>query len=242
MKKFLLSILLVLFAGATMAQSTLEQGNIVSVNDLQNRTERKIAIKNIDSKNNRWFSATKNSETLTGLEVFFWIPVDGSETMFYLKKACTSENDGYVMLTENATQQGGGAKSLGLGTKNEAMKFQAATPDYSGTPISTAVTGEGYVVRFYNEDKSNWINCELAYETPSFRNNPGKGTFTIHNVYNMDAYKLLTINYVKDDVTTTEYTLLKEGDEITVPSYEGYESDYTPTTKDNTDTQVITVN
>ena len=242
MKKFLLSIALVLFAGATMAQSTLEQGGIVTVSNLQERTERKIAIKNIDGLNNYWFSATKSSGTLTGSEVFFWIPVEGSTTMFYLKKACTAANEGYVILTNNATNQGGGAKSLGLGTKNEAMKFQAGTPDYSGTPVNTAKTGEGEIVRFYNENKDNWINCERAEEGPSFRNSPGKGTFTIHNVYNMDAYKLLTINYVKDGETTTEYTLLKVGDEITVPSYEGYESDYKTTTKDDTDTQVITVN
>lgn len=241
MKKFLLSIALVFFASVTMAQNTLEQGNIISVTTLQNSTApQKIAIKNIDSKNNLWFSATKNSETLTGSEVFFWIPVEDSETLFYLKKACSAVNEGYVMLTSNSTNQGGGAKSLGIGSKENAIKFQAVTPTYSGTPVESA--DKDNIVRFNNEDNSNWINCELSHETPSFRNNPGTGTFTIHNVYDMNTYKLLTTHIVKDGDTTTEYTLHKEGDEITMPSYEGYNSDYTPTTKDATDTQVITVN
>ena len=239
---------LVLLGGVTMAQ-TLEQGNIITAADFTAATEsKKIAIKN---GNSAWLSEmTKydmqclaSSSTLTSNEVFLWEPT--GEGTFYLKKLCAAPEEGYVYLTDNATTQGNGAKTLGIGSKENALKFTAIHPSPSGADqYNYTATDNADLIRFYNSDNSNWINCEQSVETASFRNSPGKGAYTAHCVYDMSAYYLVAINFVKDGETTAEYKLYKEGETITldVPTYEGYEYNIEgSTTKDNTDTQEITV-
>jgi len=250
MRKFLLSMALVLLSGATMAQNALEAGDIVSSTTLNSSTtSMKIAIKNLAGTNNAWFSATSSNSTLTYNEVFYWEPVENSTELFYLKRVCSATNEGYVILTDKNTNQGGGnGKWLGTGTKENALTFKAVTPTLNGADElkynNSSIAGNAdtdNLVRFYNAVNNNWINCEQPSQNPTFRDGKGTGTFTIHNVYDMSAYKLLTVNVVKDNTTTVEYQLYKEGENIVAPSYDGYYPIYTATTKDATDTQEITV-
>ena len=231
-----------------MAQ-TLETGNIITAADFTAATEsKKIAIKN---GNNAWLSekteyemqCLASSGTLTSNEVFLWEPAGDGQ--FYLKKLCAAPEEGYVYLTDNKTTQGANSattSTLGIGSKDKALKFTAIHPTSSGLDqYYYSATDNDNLVRFYNSDNNNWINCENSGETASFRETRGKGAYTAHYIYDMSAYYLLKTTIQKDDVTTTEYTLHKEGDVITVPAYDGYTNNYTPTTKDATDTQEITV-
>ena len=250
MRKFLLSMALVLCTAGAMAQNALEAGDIVSSTTLNSSTtSMKIAIKNLAGANNAWFSVTSSNSTLTYNEVFYWEPVENSTELFYLKRVCSATNEGYVILTDKNTNQGGGnGKWLGTGTKENALTFKAVTPTLTGANElrynNSSIAGNAdtdNLVRFYNAVNNNWINCEQPSQNPTFRDGKGVGTFTIHNVYDMSAYKLLTVNVVKDNTTTVEYQLYKEGENIVAPSYDGYYPIYTATTKDATETQEITV-
>ena len=241
---------LVLCTIGAMAQNALEAGDIVSSTTLNSSTtSMKIAIKNLAGANNAWFSMTSSNSTLTYNEVFYWEPVENSTELFYLKRVCSATNEGYVILTDKNTNQGGGnGKWLGTGTKENALTFKAVTPTLNGADElkynNSSIAGNAdtdNLVRFYNAVNNNWINCEQPSQNPTFRDGKGTGTFTIHNVYDMSAYKLLTVNVVKDNTTTVEYQLYKEGENIVAPSYDGYYPIYTATTKDATDTQEITV-
>ena len=251
MRKFLLSMALVLCTVGAMAQNALEAGDIVSSTTLNSSTtSMKIAIKNLAGANNDWLSMTNQSSesTLTYNEVFYWEPVENSTELFYLKKACSAPNEGYVVLTTESVNYGGAGKKLSVGTKENALTFKAVTPTLTGANElkynNSSIAGNAdtdNLVRFYNAVNNNWINCEQPSQNPTFRDGKGIGTFTIHNVYDMSAYKLLTVNIVKDNTTTVEYQLYKEGENIVAPSYDGYYPIYTATTKDATETQEITV-
>ena len=249
MRKFLLSMALVFCTAGAMAQNALEAGDIVSSTTLNSSTtSMKIAIKNLATNNNYWFSVTSNDSTLTYNEVFYWEPVENSTELFYLKRVCSAPNEGYVVLTTESSGYGANGKKLSVGTKENALTFKAVTPTLNGTNEllynNSSIAGNAdtdNLVRFYNAVNDNWINCEQTSQNPTFRDTKGYGTFTIHNVYDMSAYKLLTVNVVKDNTTTVEYQLYKEGENIVAPSYDGYYPIYTATTKDATDTQEITV-
>lgn len=166
---------------------------------------------------------------LTADMVYQWVPADNGT--FYIKKAFADE---YLQTTNITT----------FGTKDAGTvaKFTAVCPNPEGSGVTLFGGGDCH----YNTDadKPYWVRLSLGSTWFNFNGNQyngGTGVWTVQNILDLSDYYKVTINIVKDETETTETKILKEGEEITVPEYPLYDSDYTATTKTASDDQVITV-
>ena len=198
MKKFLLSLALVLVSGAAMAQSTYKvTDEKITSGDLNGKTEATyIAIKNLSATNNYYFVGNTGTAPYSKADfskdaVFVWQPVtEGQAGSYYLMKL-----DGTYMQTSSPKD---------FGTKENAAVFTTTNPTSQGSG-STKFNGDGdsqpYIngsndanlVRFVKGD--NWINVQNGNSgTPTF--NKGEGGWTIHYVYKVEEVSAASVTYV----------------------------------------------
>lgn len=224
MRKFTF-ILSLLVAFATTA---LAQGTILSSSELNALTSsKKVAVKNLSGTNNRWLALTSSVEELTPEALLVVEPI--SDGTFYLKRA--SEADSYVQAAASGT--------ITLGAQATAQVFTAATPSAPGNETLADGSDLDKLVRFVQNGASTWLNCQTAAGAPVL-GNTGQGGWTMHNVYDMSNYYVLTINEVVDGVTTVVKKVVEAGAAINVDK-DGYTHDYAASTMPAADTE-ITVN
>ena len=197
MKKLLLTIALVLFAGVAMAQKHYGVDNIkITSGELNSKTEPTyIAIRNLSRTNNYYYvgntgKAPYSSATFTNEAVFIWEPVEeGVAGSYYLKKL-----NGDYMQTSSPKD---------FGDKSTAAKFTTTNPTSKGSG-ATLFNGDGdsqsfidgnddeNLVRFVTDSK--WINVQNGDTgTPTY--NIGTGGWTIHHVYALKEAEAVEITY-----------------------------------------------
>ena len=197
MKKLLLTIALVLFAGVAMAQKHYGVDNIkITSGELNSKTEPTyIAIRNLSRTNNYYYvgntgKAPYSSATFTNEAVFIWEPVEeGVAGSYYLKKL-----NGDYMQTSSPKD---------FGDKSTAAKFTTTNPTSKGSG-ATLFNGDGdsqsfidgnddaNLVRFVTDSK--WINVQNGDTgTPTY--NTGTGGWTIHHVYALKEAEAVEITY-----------------------------------------------
>ena len=232
MKKTLLSFAMLLIGVGAWAHDyqrlTATELNVT-------KTSRRIAIECTQETNYNTFyngSKDRNGLPLTEANVFEW--VSAGEDKFYIKKVFADASSAYLQNTDIIT--------FGAIDAETIAKFTAFNPTSDGTGVNNFgganchyFTDEGkpYLVRLSLESK--WFNFN------GNQYNTGTGVWTVQNIIDLNGYYRVTINIVKDGTTTIETRILKEGEEITVPEYTSYESDYTTTIKTASDDQAITV-
>ena len=177
MRKFLLSMALVLLTGATMAQS----GDVrLTADDLNAKTEKTaILIKctQVDNYNTYYNPTGRGALGLNS--IVYWVPAGNGE--FYITKG-DEEND--YLQTGNITT---------FGTQATAAKFHAVKPTGSGSGVSVfnggncyqdEKTGGEYWVRLALPNNEKWFNFNgNKYDT-------GTGVWTVQNIY-----EAVTITY-----------------------------------------------
>lgn len=208
-----------------MVTTAMAQETIITSAELNAMTtSKKIAVRNLSGTNNYWLALTSNVQNLSSDAVLVWEPVtEGTAGTYYLKKA----------YADNSYVQAAASGAITLGAKETAQVFYTTLCSTSGSG-ETQFGGEALavgsdlnnLVRFVQNGATTWLNCQNSASNPILGNS-GKGGWTVHNVYDMSDYYVLTISITKDDETTTTTSLVKAGATITVPEYTGYTSDYT---------------
>ena len=228
MRKILLSLAALLTAGVAWAQDFTR----LKADELNaKKTSHRIAIRctQVTDWETVYNGKGRAKLPLTADMVYQWVPAgDGT---FYIKKAFADE---YLQTTNITT--------FGSKDAETVAKFTAVCPNSEGSGETLFGGGDCH----YNTeaDKPYWVRLSLGSKWFNFNGNQyntGTGVWTVQHVLDLSGYYKVTINIVKDDATTTETRILKEGEEITVPEYPLYESDYTTTTKTASDDQAITV-
>lgn len=197
---------------------------------------KRIAIECSQKDNyNRYYDGnTHNKGPFSEAMVFEWVPA--GEGKFYIKKAFADENVAYL--------QNNDIKTFGAKDAENVAKFSAVCPDK--TSSDNKVENFDGANCYYNtdDDKIYWVRLSIGVKWFNFNGsqyNDGTGVWTVQNILDLSDYYKVTIKIVKDETTTTETKILKVGEEITMPEYPLYDSDYTATTKTASDDQVITV-
>ena len=239
MKKFTL-LLGALFAVMTAgAELTNEQasGLRLTADELNAaETTKRIAIRctqNQDNQDTYYCGQANRVRMPLKEEMFFdWEPAgDGT---FYIKKTFGGE-DAYLQNTNITT----------FGSKESATvaKFTAVKPTTDGDGVT--LFGGGDCFESPEVGGAYYVRLSLGSTWFNFNGNTynsGTGVWTVQNIIDLSNYYKLTINEVKDGVTTTSTTFVPVGETIAVPVYGEYLSDYVATTKTADDNQVITVN
>ena len=186
MKKFTLFLMsMFLFLGTAMAQDYSLTETRLSSDELNAKTASTlIAIKNLSATNNYYFvgntgAAPYSAADFSDAAVFVWQPVEeGVAGSYYLMKP-----DGTYMQATSPKD---------FGTVDGAAVFTAANPttangEFNGDGDSQAyIDDEALLVRFMNSAAGNWINVQNGEAgTPVY--NSGKGGWTIHYVYAVEA-------------------------------------------------------
>lgn len=192
MKKFLLSLALVLLSGAAMAQSTYKvTDEKIPSGDLNDKTEATyIAIKNLSATNHYYFvgntgAVPYSKNDFSEAAVFIWEPAGDGK--FYLKKT-----NGTYMQTSSPKD---------FGTIDNAAKFSTTNPTSTGNG-ATKFNGDGDSQTYINgNDDANlvrfvtggkWINVQNGDGgTPIYNN--GEGGWTIHYVYKVNVETAATM-------------------------------------------------
>ena len=187
MKKFLLTIALVLLCGVTMAKEERE-GRLTAA-ELNAKTEKTAILIRTTSKAERdtYYNQMGQRAALAENSVVYWVPAgDGA---FYITKGDGAKD--YLQKSNLST----------FGTADNAAKFHAVQPTETGTGVNLAKDGniystwsEGgdYWVRFAFTDNSKWFNFN------SLQYNTGTGVWTVQNVYEVVP---VTYNFTLDGET-----------------------------------------
>lgn len=205
-------------------------------------TSKRIAIRCTQNEGNNYNTfyngtATRVTLPLTEAMVFEWEPTtQGQAGEYYIKKAFASES-AYLQTTNIST--------FGDQTAETVAKFHAVKPvttGFSGNedklnqnePIfENEATGGEYYVRLCLS--SSWFNFSVGTY------NNGTGVWTVQNIIDLSDYYKVTINITKDEATTVQTAIVKAGEIIEIPAYEGYKSDYAGIEKTADDEQIINV-
>ena len=171
MRKFLLSMALVLLSGATMAQS----GDVrLTADELNAKTAKTPIVIRCTQKDsyNTYYNPTGRG-ALGENSIVYWVPA--GEEAFYITKG-DGEND--YLQTGNTTT---------FGTQATAAKFHAVKPTGSSSDdvskfdgancYENEATGGEYWVRLAFTDNSKWFN----FNGDTY--NTGTGVWTVQNVY-----------------------------------------------------------
>ena len=232
MKKTLLPFTMLLISVSAMAH---DYQRLTATELNATETSRRIAIECTQESNYNQFyngGANRNGLLLAEANVFEW--VSAGEGKFYIKKVFADASSAYLQNTNITT--------FGAIDDETIAKFTAVNPTPEGTGVDNFAGANCYY--FTDEGKPYLVRLSLGDKWFNFNGNTyntGTGVWTVQNIIDLNGYYKVTINIVKDGATTTETRILKEGEEITVPEYPSYESDYTTTTKTATDDQAITV-
>ena len=181
MRKFLLSMALVLLTGATMAQNYSE--TVLTADDLNAITEKTaIAIKCVQNQNSNhetYYNGSGRSAGLDSNKIFYWVPVENETGKFYIMNG----NEQYM-------QQPTGTNSTDFytfGEKDNAAKLHAINPTSSGTTnaykfseynlvYNDTEANRNELVRIALYDDSKWMNLDKLSTT-------GTGIWTVMRVY-----------------------------------------------------------
>ena len=203
MKKLLLTIALVLFAGVAMAQKHYGVDNIkITSGELNSKTEPTyIAIRNLSRTNNYYYvgntgKAPYSSATFTNEAVFIWEPVEeGVAGSYYLKKL-----NGDYMQTSSPKDFGDKSTAAKFTTTNPTSKGSGATHFNGDGDSQSFIDGndDANLVRFVtntnNTNNTKWINVQNGDTgTPTY--NTGTGGWTIHHVYALKEAEAVEITY-----------------------------------------------
>ena len=197
MKKLLLTIALVLFAGVSMAQKHYGVDNIkITSGELNSKTEPTyIAIRNLSRTNNYYYVGNTgkvpySSATFTNEAVFIWEPVEeGVAGSYYLKKL-----NGDYMQASSPKDFGGKSTAAKFTTTNPTSKGSGATLFNGDGDSQSFIDGndDANLVRFVTDSK--WINVQNGDSgTPTY--NTGTGGWTIHHVYALKEAEAVEITY-----------------------------------------------
>ena len=189
MRKFLLSMALVLCTAGAMAQNVVYQRNATtySADQLNALTEATmIAVKNLSGTNGRYLAANTNIEEFGYEAVLVWEPaVENTAGTYHIRRLSAGEN-GYI--------QAAASGAVTLGAKATAQVFVAVTPTAPGNEALNS-DNNGILVRFKQNDANTWLNCQAAANTPVL-GNTGQGGWTMHNVYGVDVLTSTEVTYV----------------------------------------------
>ncbi len=203
MRKFLLSMALVLLSGATMAQDPCEGKTRLTAEKLNNVTQKLpilIRCMQRDNHNTYYNHEERRTPDTSKQLVYYWVPVtNGTPGEYYIMKG-DGESD-YLQTTNVKT----------YGTIDNAAKFYAVKPYSGGTApaglitsdfYEDAATGGDYYVRIAFTDNSKWINLN------NDNYNTGEGVWTVQNVYDMsevvDAFAISKQLTAAELMTKTE--------------------------------------
>ena len=184
MRKFLLSMALLLCSIGAMAQVYQQSDKIYTAAELNEMTEATyIAVKNVSGTNSRYLAANENVEEFSNNVVLVWEPAEtGVKGTYHLRRLSAGEN-GYI--------QAAASGAVTLGSKTTAQNFVAE----ERTAISeSGFNSAGALVRFIQQNANTWLNCQNATATPVL-GNTGQGGWTMHNVYAVEEKPAVNVTY-----------------------------------------------
>ena len=181
MRKFLLSMALVLLSGATMAQNYSE--TVLTADDLNDITEKTaIAIKcvqNLSGNQETYYNGSGRSAGLDSDKIFYWVPVENEDGKFYIMNG----NEQYM-------QQPTGDNSTDFYTFGEigtAAKLHAINPTSSGATNAYKFSEYSLVYNDTEENRNELVRIALYDDTRWMNldklNTTGIGIWTVMRVY-----------------------------------------------------------
>ena len=176
MKKFLLTIALVLLSGATMAKEDAD--GRLTADDLNAKTKKTAILIRCTQVDNHdtYYNQAGGRTALTINSVVYWVPAgDGA---FYITKG-DGEND--YLQNNNITT---------FGTVTNAAKFHAVKPTTTNTGDKVSYTDGANIYTTQEEGGDYWVrlaftdnNNKRWFNFNGSQYNTGTGVWTVQNVY-----------------------------------------------------------
>lgn len=227
MRKFTFVLALCLATGGAFAQITVpEAAKLLNAEQLQNgENSKRIFLKAVSRTNSNWFTGQVSTTDLSDARTLF--EVEKKDNNYVLKRLSTGE---YIQPQE---------ASISFGAAGTAQLLDLLT--IAGTSISDQdLQGQEPYVRFKKNTSEMFLNVQSATGTPKFAG--GKGAWSVVNVYDASEYYFVTLNIVKDGATQQIKKVYKVGDNIEIPTFEGYTTDCASVKKTADDNQTLDVN
>ena len=227
MRKFTFVLALCLATGGAFAQITVpEAAKLLNAEQLQNgENSKRIFLKAVSRTNSNWFTGQVSTTDLSDARTLF--EVEKKDNNYVLKRLSTGE---YIQPQE---------ASISFGAAGTAQLLDLLT--IARTSISDQdLQGQEPYVRFKKNTSEMFLNVQSAGGTPKFAG--GKGAWSVVNVYDASEYYFVTLNIVKDGATQQIKKVYKVGDNIEIPTFEGYTTDCASVKKTADDNQTLDVN
>ena len=227
MRKFTFVLALCLATGGAFAQITAPEAvKLLNAEQLQNgENSKRIFLKAVSRTNSNWFTGQVSTTDLSDARTLF--EVEKKDNNYVLKRLSTGE---YIQPQE---------ASISFGAAGTAQLLDLLT--IARTSISDQdLQGQEPYVRFKKNTSEMFLNVQSAGGTPKFAG--GKGAWSVVNVYDASEYYFVTLNIVKDGATQQIKKVYKVGDNIEIPTFEGYTTDCASVKKTADDNQTLDVN
>lgn len=227
MRKFTFVLALCLATGGAFAQITAPEAvKLLNAEQLQNgENSKRIFLKAVSKTNSNWFTGQISTTDLSDARTLF--EVEKKDNNYVLKRLSTGE---YIQPQE---------ASISFGAAGTAQLLDLLT--IARTSISDQdLQGQEPYVRFKKNTSEMFLNVQSAGGTPKFAG--GKGAWSVVNVYDASEYYFVTLNIVKDGATQQIKKVYKVGDNIEIPTFEGYTTDCASVKKTADDNQTLDVN
>lgn len=227
MRKFTFVLALCLATGGAFAQITLPQAaQLLNAEQLKGeQNSKRIFLKAVSRTNSNWFTGQVSTTDLSDARTLF--EVEKKDNNYVLKRLSTGE---YIQPQE---------ASISFGAAGTAQLLDLLT--IARTSISDQdLQGQEPYVRFKKNTSEMFLNVQSAGGTPKFAG--GKGAWSVVNVYDASEYYFVTLNIVKDGATQQIKKVYKVGDNIEIPTFEGYTTDCASVKKTADDNQTLDVN
>lgn len=227
MRKFTFVLALCLATGGAFAQITAPEAvKLLNAEQLQNgENSKRIFLKAVSRTNSNWFTGQVSTTDLSDARTLF--EVEKKDNNYVLKRLSTGE---YIQPQE---------ASITFGAAGTAQLLDLLT--IARTSISDQdLQGQEPYVRFKKNTSEMFLNVQSAGGTPKFAG--GKGAWSVVNVYDASEYYFVTLNIVKDGATQQIKKVYKVGDNIEIPTFEGYTTDCASVKKTADDNQTLDVN
>lgn len=227
MRKFTFVLALCLATGGAFAQITVpEAAKLLNAEQLQNgENSKRIFLKAVSRTNSNWFTGQVSTTDLSDARTLF--EVEKKDNNYVLKRLSTGE---YIQPQET---------SISFGAAGTAQLLDLLTIARSSISDQDLQGQEPYV-RFKKNTSEMFLNVQSAGGTPKFAG--GKGAWSVVNVYDASEYYFVTLNIVKDGATQQIKKVYKVGDNIEIPTFEGYTTDCASVKKTADDNQTLDVN
>lgn len=227
MRKFTFVLALCLATGGAFAQITAPEAvKLLNAEQLQNgENSKRIFLKAVSRTNSNWFTGQVSTTDLSDARTLF--EVEKKDNNYVLKRLSTGE---YIQPQET---------SISFGAAGTAQLLDLLTIARSSISDQDLQGQEPYV-RFKKNTSEMFLNVQSAGGTPKFAG--GKGAWSVVNVYDASEYYFVTLNIVKDGATQQIKKVYKVGDNIEIPTFEGYTTDCASVKKTADDNQTLDVN